>query len=135
MKFFGKTTEPALVVGTIVALISLAGTLGFRLLSPDQAGLWILVVNGIAAAVMAWTTRPISPGVFTYLIGAIVALATAYGFSLTAEQVAGINGLVIPVLAVLTRGQVTPEATKVTNTTEAAGKTEVQTVPTGGSGG
>lgn len=130
MNIFGKTTEPALVVGTIVAVISLLGTLGFRFLSADQAGLWIVVINGLAAAVMAWTTRPISPGVFTYLIGSIVALATGYGFELTAEQVNGINGLVVPVLALLTRGQVTPEATGVTKPTEAAGKEEVQTVPT-----
>lgn len=124
-----KTTEPALIVGAIVAAISLAGTLGFALLSPDQAGLWILAINAIAAGIMAWTTRPISPGVFTYLVGAIVGLAASYGLNVTPEQLNGLNVMVIAVLTLITRGQVSPAVTRVTKATEAMGKPEVQTVP------
>ena len=130
MSIFGKSTEPALVVGAIVAAISMAGTLGFSLLSPEQAGIWVLLVNAVAAAVMAWTTRPISPGVFTYLIGVIATLGAAYGFELASDQINGLNVLVISILTLITRGQVTPQATKITKPTEAAGKEEVQTVPT-----
>lgn len=130
MSLFGKSTEPALVVGAIVAGISMAGTLGFSLLSPEQAGIWVLLVNAVAAAVMAWTTRPISPGVFTYLIGVIATLGAAYGFELASDQINGLNVLVISILTLITRGQVTPQATTLTKPTEAAAKEEVQTVAT-----
>jgi hypothetical protein len=112
VKIFGR--EPALVIGTIVAIISLAGTLGFSFLTADQAGLWIVVVNAIAAAAMAWLTRPLQPGIYTYAVGAILALVTAYGLTLTPEQVNAVNALVVPVLALLTRGQVSPVETAVT---------------------
>lgn len=124
-----KTTEPALIVGAIVAAISMAGTLGYSLLSPDQAGLWVLAVNAVAAAVMAWTTRPISPGVFTYLIGVIATLVAAYGFTVSPEQINGLNVLTISILTLITRGQVSPADTRITKGTEAVGKPEVQTVP------
>ena len=129
MKILGH--EPALIIGVVVALISLGGTLGFSFLSMDQAGLWIAGVNAIAAAVLAWTTRPLSPGVFTAALGALVALGTGYGLQLTGEQVNGINGLLVPILLLVTRNQVTPQETALTSTTEAAGKPEVQTVPEG----
>lgn len=116
MKIFGR--EPALVIGAIVGVISLAGTLGFRFLSADQAGVWIVVVNAVAAAAMAWTVRPLQPGVYTYAVGALLALATAYGLNLAAEQVNAINALVIPILALLTRGQVSPVETTVTKASE-----------------
>jgi hypothetical protein len=112
VKILGR--EPALVIGFIAALISLAGTLGFRLLSPDQAGLWITVVNAVAAAATAWTVRPIAPAAFTYAVGALVALGASYGLSLAPETVTAINGLVIPTLVLLTRNQVSPVETAVT---------------------
>lgn len=127
MKILGRS--PTLVIGIVVALISFAGTLGFRLLSADQAGLWIAVVNAVAGAIVAYTVRPIAPAAFTYLIGSIVALGTAYGLSLTAEQVNGINGLVIPLLSLLTYGNVSPIDTAVSSKTVAAGAPDVQTVP------
>jgi hypothetical protein len=65
-------------------------------------------------AINAYAVRPISPVAFTYAIGAIVALVGSYGLTLTNEQVAGINAVVVPVLALLTRGQVTPAETAIT---------------------
>lgn len=127
MKILGRS--PTLVIGVVVAAISFAGTLSFRLLSPDQAGLWIAVVNAIAGAVVAYTVRPIAPAAFTYLVGAIVALGAAYGLNLTAETVNGINGLVIPLLSLLTYGNVSPIETAVSSSTQAAGAPDVQTVP------
>jgi hypothetical protein len=44
----------------------------------------------------------------------LVALATAYGLNLTPETVAGINGVVIAGLVLLTRDQVSPIETPVT---------------------
>lgn len=112
MKIFGR--EPTLVISVAVAAISLAGTLGFHVLSPVQAGLWILVVNGVAAIGMAFTVRPIQPGIYTYAIGTLVALAAGYGLNIGPEQVNGINLLVVPILALLTRNQVSPVETVIT---------------------
>lgn len=112
MKLFGR--EPALVIGVIVAIISLGGTLGFHFLSVDQAGLWIGVVDAVAAIGMVITVRPVQPGIYTYAIGAIVALAAGYGLSFGAEQVNAINALVVPILALLTRGQVSPIESAIT---------------------
>jgi len=127
MKILGR--EPALIVGVVNALIMLAGTMGFALLGADQAALWVALVNGISAAILAWVTRPISPAVFSQLIGAIVALVAGYGIELTAEFVFALNAAITPTLMFLTRGQVSPVNTAITNATEASGKPEVQTVP------
>lgn len=109
-----KIREPALLIGVVVAVISLLGTLGFTFLSMDQAGLWVAVVNAVAAAFLAWTVRPISPAIFTYVVGVLVALGTGYGLEFTPEQVAAVNGMVVPALTLITRNQVSPIDTPVT---------------------
>jgi hypothetical protein len=113
MKIFQR--EPALYIALLTSLISLAGTLGYSLLTGDQASLWIVVVNALAGAATAWMVRPISPAAFTYAIGAVVALAAGYGLNVPADTVAAINALVIPALALLTRNQVSPQETPVSN--------------------
>lgn len=113
MKIFGR--EPALYIALITAVISLAGTLGYSLLTGDQASLWIVLVNALAGAATAWTVRPISPAAFTYAVGAVVALAAGYGLNVDPATVAGLNALVIPILALLTREQVSPQSTIVSN--------------------
>lgn len=117
MKIFGQ--EPALVVGAVNALIMVAGTLGFTLLGPDQALLWVALVNAISAAVLAWTTRPLSVGPFAYLFSTIFAAGAAYGFDVGEQTQLAINAGLVPILALLTRGQVSPITTVVTGTTEA----------------
>jgi hypothetical protein len=112
VKILGR--EPALVIGFLAALISLAGTFGFRLLDPDQAGLWIVAINAVAAAATAFTVRPISPAAFTYAVGAIVAVSASYGLELAPETVSAINGVVVSALILLTRNQVSPVDTAVT---------------------
>ncbi|HEY6568599.1 MAG TPA: hypothetical protein VI341_13870 [Actinomycetota bacterium] len=113
VKIFGR--EPTLYIALITAFISLAGTLGYSLLTGDQASLWIVLVNALAGAATAWAVRPISPAAFTYAIGAILALAAGYGLEVPPATVAAINALVIPALALLTRNQVSPRETVVTN--------------------
>ncbi len=113
-----KIREPALLIGVIVAVISLLGTLGFAFLSADQAGLWIAVVNAVAAIILSLTVRPVSPAIYTYAVGVIVALATGYGLEFTPEQVAAVNGLVVPILTLVTRNQVSPITTPVTVITD-----------------
>lgn len=111
--------EPTLYLAVVTALISLAGTLGFRVLGEDQAALWNVAILAVFGAINAATVRPISPAVFTYAIAAIVQLGAAYGLNVTDPQLSQINALVVPVLALLTRGQVSPVDTAVTKPTTA----------------
>lgn len=110
-KIFGR--EPTLWVAGLNAVIMIVGTIGLKLINADQAGLFVVVVNALFACVNAFAVRPISPVTFTYAIGSIVALFGSYGAHLPAETVAQINAAVIPALALLTRGQVTPANTAI----------------------
>ena len=115
MKLFGR--EPALWLAFLVAVVSLAGTFGWRLLSPDQAELWNIGILAIAGAVTAFTVRPVAPAAFTYAVGVLAQLGAAYGLNVTDPQLTMIQALVIPTLALLTRGQVSPVTTGVTEIT------------------
>jgi hypothetical protein len=121
MKIFGR--EPTLWIAVISSLVILIGTFGLRFINGDQAALMVVVINAAFGALNAYTVRPISPVAFTYFIGAVVALFGSYGLNLPAETVAAINAAVIPILALLSRGQVTPENTAVSTTTRSAGGT------------
>jgi hypothetical protein len=112
VKILGR--DPALVIGALNALIMFGGTMGFHLLSMGQAALWVIVVNAVSAAIVAWSTRPLSPSVFSYLIASLIALGASYGLHISPEAINGLNGLLVPILAFLTRGQVSPVATFVT---------------------
>lgn len=128
-KIFGQ--EPTLVIAGAAAVISIAGTFGFKLLGPEQAAIWVLLINALAGIVNAVLVRPISPVVFTYFIGVVVSLGASYGLDIPEDTLFQINAAVIPILALLSRGQVTPQETSVSSSTQAAGKPEVQTVPEG----
>ena len=121
MKLFQR--EPTLWIAAIGSLVMLVGTFGLKFISGDQAALIVVVINAVFGAINAWTVRPISPVAFTYAIGSIVALAGSYGLNLSAETVGALNAAVIPFLALLSRGQVTPEETAVSSTTRSAGGT------------
>ena len=112
MKLFGR--QPALAMAIITSAILLLSTMGFHWLSGDQAGLVVAAITAAGGAATAFMTRPIAPSAFTALVGALAAVATAYGLHLTPEQVAGINSVVISVLAYYTYGNVSPIETAVT---------------------
>jgi uncharacterized membrane protein len=111
MRIFDR--EPTLWIAGLNAGIMIIGTVGLKVINQEQAGLFVVVVNAIFAAVNAFAVRPISPVTFTYAIGAIVALMGSYGLNLPTETVAAINMGVVPVLALLSRGQVTPANTAI----------------------
>lgn len=115
MKILGR--EPTLWLAIISNAIVLAGTFGLHWLNGAQAGLLVAVINGAAAAVNAYAVRPISPTTFTYLVGAMVALAASYGLNVTNDQLAILNTGVISLLALLSRGQVSPAETAVSRST------------------
>lgn len=129
MKIFGR--EPTLWIAIITSAVTLLATFGLRWLDNEQAGLLVVAINAVAAAANAWTVRPISPAIFTYAATSLIGVAAAYGLSVTPEQLAGINSFLVVVLALLTRGQVSPQETAVSTESEAAQKPEVQTVPEG----
>ena len=111
MKIFGY--EPAIVVGALVSVINLIGTFGISYFNPDNAAAIVIVVNALAAILMAWTTRPVAPSLFTSLVSAVLALGATYGLQLPAETVLAINAAVYPMLMLIARGQVSPVDTAV----------------------
>lgn len=123
MKLFGR--EPTLWISFLASLVLLVGTLGFRLLDGDQAALIVVAINAIAAAINAYAVRPISPAVFTYAVGAVVAVFAAYGLNVSPETLAMLNGVTVMGLGLLTRGQVAPQETRISHASESALKPEV----------
>jgi len=105
MKFFDR--EPALIIAAISAGLSLVVTFNVGL-SSQQAGAIVAAVSALSAAATAAVTRPIAPAAFTGVVSAVAALLSAYGLHLAPETIGAANGLVLAVLALLTRGQVTP---------------------------
>ena len=113
MKIFGR--EPTLYIAVISSLIIIIGTLGFHWLTGQQAGIIVAAINAVAGAVNAYAVKPIAPAAFTYAVAAIVAVTASYGYDVSPETLAAINLGVVPLLALLTRGQVSPEETPVTS--------------------
>lgn len=113
MKLFQR--EPTLWLAFAYAVITVIGTFGFAHFTGDQAALTNAAIAAIVGAITAYTVRPISPVAFTYAIAALVALGSAYGLHISDTTLAAINGLVIPALALLSRGQVSPQDTPVSS--------------------
>lgn len=103
---FGR--EPALVVGFIGAALSVLASLGLPGLVPDQVALIVAALSAATGAVTAALTRPVAPGAFTGLVGALAALAAGYGLDVPPETVGAVNGLVLAAAALITRGEVSP---------------------------
>lgn len=108
IRVFGR--EPTLVIGVIASVLSVLVTFNLDWLTAKQAALIVVVLNATLGTVNAVAVRPVAPAAITYLIGAIAALATAYGFAVNESTVGAVNSAVIAVLMFLTRGQVTPAA-------------------------
>lgn len=111
MKIFQR--EPTLYLAVIYAVITVVGTFGLASLSAEQAGLLNAAIAGVVLAINAYAVRPISPVAFTYAVAAIANLLAAYGIAIPDATMAAINGLVVPILALLSRNQVSPKATPI----------------------
>lgn len=103
---FGR--EPALWIGTMSSVLSLGTAVGFPGLSQGQVAAIVAALNAVSLVVMAWAVRPIGPAIFTNVIAALAAVGTAYGLDVPSEVVGGVNFVVLAVLSLLTRGQVSP---------------------------
>lgn len=106
MRILGR--EPTLYLQAIAAVLGLAMTFGWDKLTAEQAALWVAMLTAVVTAVNAALVRPVAPVAFTGLVAATASLVAAYGFDVTQEQVGGVQTVVIAVLALLTRVQVTP---------------------------
>lgn len=115
MKVFGR--EPTLWLAGIYAVLTVLGTTGLAHFTGQQANLTNAAIAAVVGAVNAYAVRPISPVSFTYALAALVQLAAAYGILIPEATLTAINGLVVPALALLSRGQVSPADTAVSRTT------------------
>ncbi|WP_045740849.1 hypothetical protein [Actinoplanes rectilineatus] len=100
--------EPTLILGVLSAALGLIVTFGFDWLSAEQAALIVAAFNAGLGVINAIHVRPIAPAAFTYAVTAAAALFAGYGLHVSQETVGAVNGLVLAVLMLLTRAQVTP---------------------------
>lgn len=106
MSIFGR--EPALILGALSATLSLAVAFGVPGITDATATLIVALITAIFGAITAAITRPIAPAAFTAVVTAAAALLAGYGFDVSAEMVAAVNGAVLAALTLITREQVTP---------------------------
>ena len=107
MKIFDR--EPTLVIQFVSALLAIGVSFQIPGLSSDQATLIVAALVAVLGVANAVLVRPIAPAAFVGLVGAVAALLAGYGFDLSQELVGSISAAVVVGLALLTRGQVTPE--------------------------
>lgn len=104
VKFWGR--EPAVVIsaiGTIVTLIVALKVPGVA------AGAGAAITTFATAIIIAATTRPVAPALFTAVVAAGAALFTEYGMNVSDEVVTAVSSLVLVAFTLFgIRPQVTP---------------------------
>jgi|SRR3954471_1427973 hypothetical protein len=106
--------EPAAWIGVITATLAFLVSLNVSFLTTEQAALIVAAIVAIGGAVIAWRTTPRTPGAFTAVVSAFAALAAGYGLHVRPGVVGAVSGLILALLALDTRGQVTPVAGRAT---------------------
>lgn len=102
--------EPAMVVGVCQAALALAVTLGLHL-TVGQTGALEAAAAGVAAIIVAASTRPIAPPVLTGGLAAILTCLVAFGVhGVTPAVVSEVNAAAVAVLAIVLRAHQTPVA-------------------------
>jgi hypothetical protein len=106
VKIFGR--EPALWLALAGSLVTWAVSLGFDWLNAGQA---TAIVTFLTAVVIALTTRPVGPPLFTGAVAAGAALFAEYGLSVSEGFVTGLGAIILAAFALFgIRPQVTPVA-------------------------
>jgi hypothetical protein len=106
MKIFGR--EPALIISAVGTLVTLLVALNVPGLS---AGAGAAITTFASAAIIAVTTRPVAPALFTAVVAAGAALFAEYGLNLSDGVVAAVSSVVLVGFALFgIRPQVTPTA-------------------------
>jgi hypothetical protein len=112
-KILGR--EPMLWLGAIAAFLSLGTALGIDGLSAAQVALIVAAINALLGVAGALMVRPIAPEAFTFAIAALAALAAGYGYEASPEVVGAVTAATITLLALITRGEVSPKETTITS--------------------
>lgn len=102
------TREPALYIGVVSGGLSLLVALNVGSLTSDQAALIVAAITAIGGVATALATRPVAPAAFTALIAAAAALLAGFHYNVAPATIGVINGLVLAVLTLVTRHQVSP---------------------------
>jgi pilus assembly protein TadC len=108
VKIFGR--EPTLILQSLSALLSVLVAFGLPNLSAEQAALIVAALSAGIGVANGLAVRPIAPAAFVGLVGAVAALLAGYGLEASQEVVGSVSAAVVSALALLTRGQVTPNA-------------------------
>jgi hypothetical protein len=104
MKIFGR--EPALVVGFVGAVLTLAAGLNFPWLS---AGMAAAITSAVTAGVIAWATRPIAPALYVGALAAVVAVLAEYGFDVPDRVTSALPAVILAAFSLFgIRPQVSP---------------------------
>lgn len=104
IKLFGR--EPALIVGAVGSLLTVFAALNLPWLSTSAAA---AITAFLSAALIAVTTRPAAPALYTGVMSAAVALLAEYGFHVPDGLVATLPAAIIAVFAFFgVRPQVEP---------------------------
>jgi hypothetical protein len=105
---FGR--EPALFINVIAAALGMFVSLDFAGLNDGKAAAIVAVLTAGAAIFQAWHTRPVAVSLFTGFVGTAAVLAASFGLDFTQQQVGAVQLVVVTVLTLLARGQITPVA-------------------------
>ncbi|MEU8185995.1 hypothetical protein [Micromonospora carbonacea] len=106
MKLFGR--EPALVIGAIGAVLTVLASLN---VPGIDAGAAAAITAFAAAVIIALTTRPVAPALFTGVVAAGAALVAEYGMNVPDGVTGAISAAVLAFFALAgVRPQVEPTA-------------------------
>lgn len=101
---FGR--EPALIMGAVGAFFTVLAALGLPWL---DAGAAAAITALVSAGIIAATTRPVAPALYTGVATAAAALAAEYGLHLSDKLVAAVAAALLAGFALFgIRPQVTP---------------------------
>jgi AcrR family transcriptional regulator len=104
MKVLGR--EPAAVIAFIGAVLTALAAVKLPWLNAGQAAALTAAFAGILIAV---TTRPVAPALFTAAFVAVAALFGEYGLGLSDEVIGGVTAVILAGFALAgVRPQVTP---------------------------
>jgi hypothetical protein len=105
MKIFGR--EPALIIGTVGSLITLLVAIKIPGLSSGQGA---ALTAALTAGIIAATTRPVAPALFTAVVAPVAALFAEYGMNVADSVVVGITSVILALFALSgIRPQVSPK--------------------------
>lgn len=102
--------EPTVLLQALSAVLALVVSFKVDFLTSEQSGLVIAFIAAVIGGINAALVRPLAPAAFTAVVTTLAALVTSYGLHLAPETVGAVQLVVVSVLALATRVQVTPKA-------------------------